>query len=119
MVYTVVQLTVVIDLVLPVLVSAPRGKLNQAFLVDHWRLLPVNILKLPIIRDRRVEWGKYDRLSGGVAQGSIHRIKVQLGKAIPGLFIWVLRHLIPVEAVRVVVGKFLPDDFLLLIVEDL
>ena len=119
MVYTVVQLTVVIDLVLSVLVSAPRGKLNQAFLIDHGCLLPVNILKLPIIGHRRVEGSKYDRLSRGVAQGSIHRVKVQLGKAIPGFFIWVLRHLIPVEAVRVVVGKFLPDDFLLFIVEDL
>ena len=60
MIYTVVQLTVVIDLVLSVLVSAPRGKLNQAFLVDHWRLLPVNIFKLPIIGHRGVEGGKYD-----------------------------------------------------------
>ena len=119
MVHTIVQLTVVIDFVLPVLVSTPCGKLNQAFLVNHGRLLLVYVLELPIIGHRGVEGGEYDRLSGGVTQGGIHRVKVQLGEAIPGLLIWVLRHLIPVEAVWVVVGKFLPDNFLLLLVEDL
>ena len=118
-VHTIVQLTVVVDLVLPVLVSAPRGKLNQAFLVNHGRLLLVYVLELPIIGHRGVEGGEYDRLSRGVAQGGIHRVKVQLCEAIPWLLIWVLRHLIPVEAVRVIVGKFLPDNFLLLLVEDL
>ena len=75
-VHTVVQLTVVIDLVLPVLVSTPRSKLNQAFLVNHGCLLFVHVLKLPIIGHRGVEGGENDRLGGGVAQGGIHRVKV-------------------------------------------
>lgn len=119
MVNAIVQLAVVVYLILSVLVSAPRCELNKTLFVDEWGLLPVDILELAVIRHRGIKGREYDRLSGGIPQGGIHGIEVQLGEAVPGLLVRVLRDLIPVETVRVVVGELSPNHFLLLLVEDL
>ena len=76
MVDTVIELTVVVDLVLSILVAAPGCKLNEGFLLDHRGLFTVDFFKLAVVTHRAVEWGKDYGLRRGISQGRIHRVKV-------------------------------------------
>jgi hypothetical protein len=60
MINAVVKLTVVIDFILPVLITASCSKLNEGFLVDKRCLSLVDSFKLSIIRYRRVEGSQDD-----------------------------------------------------------
>lgn len=115
---TVIELTVVVYLILSVLVTASGSKLNQRFLLDHRCLFPVYFFEFAVVTHRAVEGSEDHRLGGRISQGRIHRVKVELGETVPGLFVWILRDFISVEARWVVICKLSSYNLLLFLIEN-
>jgi len=115
---TVIELAIVVDLVLSILVAASGSKLNQRFLLDHRCLFPVYFFEFAVVAHRAVEGSEDHRLGRRISQGRIHRVKVELGETVPGLFVWILRDFISVEARWVVICKLSSYNLLLFLIEN-
>ena len=117
MVDSIIKLSIVVDLILTVLISASSSKFNGVFLPldrSHFERL---LEELFYIRHRRIEGRQDKRFSGCISKCLVHRVKVELSEAIPWLVI-VVNFLIAVEPAGVVVGELRPDHFLLFVIKN-
>jgi hypothetical protein len=70
------------------------------------------------IRHGRVERCQNQRLGRSISQSLVHGVEIELSEAIPGLIV-VVDFFIAVEPAGVVVSELRPNNFLLLVVEDI
>jgi hypothetical protein len=129
MVNTIIKLTIVVDFILPVLISTPGRKSNGFLLIlkrcrifkkpmDDQRSFHTFILFLIKVRYRRIKRCQNHRFFRLIPHSLINGVQVQLSKAIPRLFIQV--NLLRSNWLLGVVINELPFyDILLLLVEDL
>jgi len=126
---SIVQLSVVVDLVLPVLIPAPGCEPYRCFLVlergcivkksvDDQGCLHSFVLILVEIRDRAVEWCQDDGLFGFIAQSLVDGVQVELGEAVPWLHV-VVDIFRSVQLLRIVVDELPLHDVFFFLVEDL
>jgi len=113
----VVQLRIVVDFVLAVLVPASCRELKNVALVLHLRHFHYGAEESGQVGHRAVEGREDHRLRGGIAQGLVHRVQVELGEAVPRLV--VANPFVPVETRRIIVSVFGSNYFLFFGKQDL
>lgn len=129
MVDSIVQLSVVVDLVLPVLISAPGCKPHRCFFVLEWSCIIKEsvddqgrlhsfVVILVEIRDGAVERCQDHGLFGLISQSLVDGVQVELGEAVPWFYI-VVDLFRSVQLLWVVVDELPFHDVFFLLVEDL